>query len=55
MSPANFEAEVRAFATEYPTSNVQRAVALCEAGRLDWADVHEMFRRSLGRALDSVS
>lgn len=49
------EAEVREFAREFPTPNVQRAVALCEAGTLSWAEVHELFRRSLGKGLAAVA
>ena len=51
----NFEAEVREFAREFPTPNVQRAVALCESGRLSWTEVHEIFRRSLAHGLQEVA
>lgn len=54
MAPS-VESEVREFAREFPTPNVQRAVALCESGRLDWAEVHELLRRSLGHALTEVA
>jgi hypothetical protein len=49
------EAEVRAFAREFPTPNVLRAVALCEAGTLTWTQVHEIFRGSLAHGLASVA
>jgi hypothetical protein len=47
----SIESEVREFAREFPTPNVQRAVALCEAGTLTWAQVHEIFRGSLAKGL----
>jgi len=50
----NFEAEAREFVREFPTPNAKRAIALAEAGTLTWAEVHEVFRRSLGHALTSV-
>jgi hypothetical protein len=49
------ETECREFAREFPTPNVERAIALCEAGRLSWTEVHELFRRSLGHALTEVA
>lgn len=49
------EAQVREFAREFPTPNVQRAVALCEAGTLTWSEVAEVFRQSLGEALTTVA
>jgi hypothetical protein len=49
------ESQVREFAREFPTPNVQRAVALCEAGTLTWAQVHEIFKRSLAQGLSSVA
>jgi hypothetical protein len=54
-STSTLEAEVREFAREFPTPNVQRAVALCEAGRLDWADVHKLFQGSLANAVETVA
>jgi hypothetical protein len=51
-SPA--EQDVRLFAAEFPTPQVQRALALCESGRLAWGDVAELFRRSLGSALSEA-
>jgi hypothetical protein len=49
------ETEVREFAREFPTPSVQRAVALCEAGTLTWAQVHEIFRGSLAKGLSAVA
>jgi hypothetical protein len=45
---------VRDFAAQFPTSNVRRAVALCEAGTLTWAQVEEIFRASLAQGLEAV-
>lgn len=47
--------EVLKFAQQFPTANVRRAVALCEAGTLTWEQVHGLFTRSLGSALAEVS
>jgi hypothetical protein len=33
---------------------VRRAVALCEAGTLTWAQVEEIFRASLAQGLEAV-
>jgi hypothetical protein len=52
---SSIESEVREFAREFPTPNVQRAVALCEAGTLTWAQVHELFQASLAVGLAAVS
>lgn len=46
---------VREFAAQFPTANVKRAVALCEAGTLGWAQVAEIFRSSLVEGLEAVS
>jgi hypothetical protein len=51
-SPA--EQDVRTFAAQFPTPQVQRALALCESGRLTWDDVADLFRRSLGSALSEA-
>jgi len=45
----------REFAREFPTNNVQRAIALCEAGTLRWSDVEEIFRSSLAQGLEAVA
>jgi hypothetical protein len=55
ITTSSIESEVREFAREFPTPNVQRAIALCEAGTLEWAQVHELFRRSLAVGLETVS
>lgn len=52
---STLETEVREFAREFPTPNVLRAVALCESGRLDWAQVAELFRTSLAKGLEAVA
>lgn len=49
------EIDVRAFAAEFNTPNVQRALALCEDGTLRWSDVAEVFRSSLAKGLKEVS
>ena len=51
-SPA--EQDVRAFAAQFSTPQVQRALALCESGQLAWGDVAELFRQSLGSALSEA-
>jgi hypothetical protein len=45
------EAEVREFAAQFPTPNVLRAIALCESGRLTWAQVHPICVEALTKAL----
>lgn len=45
---------VRAFAAEYPTPNVLRALAYCESGRLEWAQVSALFGRSLAAGVAAV-
>lgn len=47
---AEAEALCRDFARVYPTPNVLRGVALCEAGTLAWVDVAAVFARSYGTA-----
>lgn len=44
------EALCRQFAQAWPTPNVLRGVALCEAGTLAWVDVAAVFARSFGTA-----
>jgi hypothetical protein len=51
---ASSEKIVREFAAQFPTSNVKRAVALCEAGTLTWQQVEEIFRSSLAEGLEAV-
>lgn len=48
------ETAVRDFAAQFPTTNVLRALALCEAGTLGWAQVAEIFRSSLAQGLEAV-
>ncbi len=47
----DFEADVRAFADEFPSPNVLAAVAYCESGRLTWAQVYDLFHTSLLKAM----
>jgi hypothetical protein len=48
------EQDVREFAAQFPTPNTLRALALCEAGTLTWAQVAEIFRSSLAEGLEAV-
>lgn len=50
VSIAQAEAECREFASEFPTSNVLRAVALAECGRLSWFDIYGLFRGAAVKA-----
>jgi hypothetical protein len=49
------QSEVREFAREFPTPNVQRALALCENGTLEWEQVHDLFKRSLVKGLAATA
>lgn len=49
------EIDVRAFAAEFATPNVKRALALCEDGTLRWEQVAEIFRSSLAKGLREVA
>jgi hypothetical protein len=49
------EADVRDFAQQFPTPNVQRALALCESGRLSWEDVAGLAREALAKGLAAVA
>jgi hypothetical protein len=51
---ASSEKNVREFAAQFPTPNTLRALALCEAGTLTWAQVAEIFRSSLAEGLEAV-
>jgi len=53
--PTTHEADVRAFAREFPTRNVLLAVSYCERGDLTWAQVHDLFCKSTAKALATVS
>jgi hypothetical protein len=48
---AVLETEVREFAAQFPTPNVLRGVALCEEGRITWAQLHDLCKVSLAKAL----
>jgi hypothetical protein len=49
------KAEVLAFAAQFPTANVRRMVALCEAGAITWAQAHEVARQALAAGLTAVA
>jgi len=49
------EADVRAFAEQYPTPAVRRALALCEAGTLPWEAVAGIAREALAKAIATVA
>jgi hypothetical protein len=49
------ETLARQFAAEYPTPNVQRAIALAEAGTVTWDEIAEIFRASLAKGLAEVA
>jgi hypothetical protein len=51
LTTTQAEADVRAFAQQFPTPNTLRALALCESGRITWEQVAALFARSLGAAL----
>lgn len=51
---AQMRAEVLAFAREFGTPAVRRAVRLAEQGRLTWADLYTQFTNALGVALSEV-
>lgn len=48
------EADVRAFAEQFPTPNVKAALAYAESGRLTWAQVAGLARKALAAGLASV-
>jgi hypothetical protein len=52
--PATHESDCRAFAAQFDTPNVRRAIALCEDGTLRWSDVARIFRGSLAEGLATV-
>lgn len=54
MTTTTAEQDVREFAAQFPTANVQRAVRLCEAGVVTWEQVAEVFRKSLAAGLAAV-
>jgi len=51
MTIAQVEAVVRDFAAQYPTPNVQRMIALCEAGTISWWDAHRLATNALAAAV----
>lgn len=46
-----FQAVCEAFAIEFPTDTVARAMAHARAGRLTWEQVHNLFYRALQSAM----
>jgi hypothetical protein len=54
LMTSTIESQVREFAREFPTPNVLRAVALCEAGTLTWSQVLGVFKQSLAKGLTEV-
>jgi len=54
-STTTLESEVREFAREFPTPQVQRLLALTEARRISWAEAHEISRRALAAGLGAVA
>lgn len=48
------ETSVRKFAAEYPTPNVKRMVAYCEAGTITWTQAYELACKSLSAGIASV-
>jgi hypothetical protein len=54
LTIADAEAVCREFAAEFTTANVQRAIALAEAGTLSWFEVETVFRQSLAQGLAEV-
>lgn len=54
MNALTAETTVREFAAKFPTTQVRRAVQLCEAGTLTWSAVAALFERSLTAAVTAV-
>jgi len=52
---SQFEQDCREFARQYPTPNTLRAIALCEAGTLEWDRVADLFTRSLAAGIREVA
>lgn len=48
------EQYVRGFAVEFPTPNVLKALALCEAGHLAWEQVAVLLVDAMQKALFAV-
>lgn len=51
---STIESQCREFAAQFPTPNVQRAIALCESGRISWEDAYGVFTASLSDGLKAV-
>jgi hypothetical protein len=52
--PTMAERECREFALRFPTPSVFKAIALAEAGRVQWGQVHGLFLRVLAESLDEM-
>jgi hypothetical protein len=53
-SGGTVEADVRAFAAQYPTANTRRMVQLAEAGVITWADAYGVASKALAAGLAAV-
>jgi hypothetical protein len=51
---SDLRSQCLAFAEQYPTANVRRAVELAESGRLTWEQIYGLFRKAMGDALTEV-
>jgi hypothetical protein len=51
LTIATHESEARAFAAEFPTTQVRRAIALAEVGTLTWEQIAGLFRKSLASGI----
>jgi hypothetical protein len=48
------ETVCREFAAQFPTANVLRGIALCESGRITWAQLEGLCTSALADALQTV-
>ena len=48
------EVEVREFCATFPGANVARLLALCESGRISWADAHRVATKALADGLSAA-
>lgn len=55
LTAAQIEADVRAFAAEFPTPNVLRAIRFAETGQVSWTDLYDIARDALAKANAEVS
>jgi hypothetical protein len=52
--PSQAEQDVREFARQFPTQQVLRALAMCESGRLPWANVSHICADALAKGIQAV-